>query len=167
MPRGIPSNPEETAAKKAATIERNRTSSNLSPGQAQELSVGGDVRDPNQRRGIRPPMQGGARLDVEDGVMDTENFKYRWYAGESKDGGFSKVDAAIRSWWEHENDSQGNNIKRPSGNESLFLMKLPKEHWLEGKALKAKKIRTRMESSRNIGDGQYAPNGRTSAITET
>lgn len=122
----------------------------------------------------RPPrrrLHSGQNLYVPEHLLDRKNFAYRWFAENSIKGG--RVALAEGAWWSYATDEVGNNFKRPSGLDQMFLMKLEIQYWKEDQELKRAKVRATLHQETSIGDGEYAPSvdgraeGGVSAVTRS
>lgn len=107
------------------------------------------------KRPPRIPLNAGQNLHVSDSLLDRENFAYRWFAENSIKGG--RVENAKGAYWEHVADTHGKNLRRPSGEDNMYLMKLEIEYWQEDQKLKQKKVDATMKAETAIGAGEYAP----------
>ncbi len=106
----------------------------------------------------RPPrirLHAGQNLHISEAYLDREKFSYRWFAESSVNGG--RVASAHGAYWEHVTDEHGQNFKRPSGQDTMYLMKLEIQYWLEDQQLKRNKVRATMDKEYAISEGEYAP----------
>lgn len=118
-------------------------------------------RDEVAHSAKRPPRQPmGATLNLEfPGLCDDKDYHYRVF--DDKPG---RIDQAIRGWWEHVKDHQGNNVSR-TGFKSQFLMKIEKKYWDQDQELKQKKISGMLrDSTQKLADGEYLPDDRHHAL---
>ena len=139
------------------------------------LTLGGEAtqsRDEKVREPKRPPrirMGVGMNLYVPEDLLDRERFAYRFFAENDTKRG--RIAAAIGAYWEHV-ELEGTNITRPSGNDTLYLMRLPIEYYNEDQKLKQQRVQDTLDSETRIGANEYAPSisnaeGGTSATTRT
>ena len=122
----------------------------------------------------RPPrirLHSGKNLHVPESLLDRENFSYRWFAENSIKGG--RVASAKGAYWEFFTDDQGNNLRRPSGQDQMFLMQLEIKYFNEDLDFKRQRVNATMVKETGIGEGEYAPTedgrpeGGESSITRT
>ena len=122
----------------------------------------------------RPPrirLHSGKNLYVPETLLDRENFAYRWFAENSIKGG--RVESAKGAYWEYFTDANGNNLKRPSGLDTMYLMKLGIQYFNEDLDFKRQRVNATMVQETGIGEGEYAPTigglpeGGQSSITRT
>ena len=130
------------------------------------LTLGGNTQTKDQkvREPKRPPrirMGVGQNLSVSEELLDRDKFAYRWFAENNTKGG--RVAAAKGAYWEHV-DVDGSNLSRPSGEDTLYLMRLPIEYYEEDQQLKRQRVQATMDSETGIGAGEYTPDGSNSAI---
>lgn len=145
--------------------------SNNQPGQTanqETLGLGGGVksREQDAREPKRPPrqlMSQGMNLDVDESLLDRENFSYRWFA-EYKDKG-GRISQAKAAYWEHVTDAAGSNITRNGGGgDAMYFMQLPMQYHKEDLELKKRRVQATMDEQYRVGEGQYIPEGNKSVI---
>lgn len=130
------------------------------------LTLGGNTqtKDEKVREPKRPPrirMGAGMNMHVPEELLDRENFAYRWFAENNTKQG--RIAAAKGAYWEHV-DVEGSNLSRPSGEDTMYLMRLPIEYYNEDQQLKREKVQATMDSETGIGAGEYTPDGSNSAV---
>ncbi len=136
-----------------------KTHTQASSTQDTATTLGAQDKRPDAPEGpARPPrvrMNAGENLAVSEEYLDREKYSYRFFAENSIKGG--RIESAKGAWWEHVTDSRGQNIKKPSGNDIMYLMKIELEYWEEDQKLKREKVRATMDQEASIGEGEYAP----------
>jgi len=131
------------------------------------LGGGSSSRD-SVREPERPPriiMGQGMNLAIPKGLVDETKYKIRWFAENQTKAG--KIAQAKGAYWEHVQDEHGSNYQRPSGGDTMYLMKLPIKYWQEDLSLKRKKVQATLDSETKIGKGEYSPSGKESAVTRS
>jgi hypothetical protein len=149
-------NPLKTGGLGGTPVSRERTDTGVSQEQAitQGLSSA-EPRDPNKEsRPARIRMEQGQNLSTVGMDLDEINYKYRWFADYEKAPG--RIAGAQRAYWEHV-QKNGQNESRDSGSGMMYLMRLPMENWREDLALKKEKSLATMDSQRELGPNEYAP----------
>lgn len=160
---GAPKDQEATNQKRKDTLERNRTNAGASTGAAETMQLGSGSRDPNAD--ARPPrvsMHGGLKLSTGSYKLDQESYAYRWFADNPDNPG--RIETAKAAYWEHCSNDQNSNITKPSGADTLYLMRLERQWWEEDQVLKAKTIQDKIRKESKLGADEYSPQGRGSAI---
>ncbi len=131
-----------------------------SQSESMHISLGGNSSSPEAspdgpKRPPRIRLNAGMNLHVPEALLDRDKFAYRWFAENAIKGG--RVDSAKGAYWEHVTAEQGSNVRRPSGQDQMFLMRLEKKYWEEDRELKRARVRATMEQESAIGPGEYAP----------
>lgn len=143
--------------------KKNTSLGSTAPAQKQDMSVAlgssGHDKIPAAPDGPkRPPrirMNAGMNLHVPENILDKDNYAYRWFAESSIKGG--RIEIAKGAYWEHVADSKGQNYKRPSAVDIMYLMKLELEYWLADQEAKRHQVRLTMQKEISIADDEYAP----------
>jgi hypothetical protein len=99
-------------------------------------------------------MQGSLNLDYPESKLDKKSYAYRWFLDDPNKPG--RIETAKRAYWEHVSD-EGENVCRPSGNSMHYLMKLPREYYIEDKDLKRQRVLSTMAEEARLGANEYAP----------
>lgn len=108
-----------------------------------------------QRKEERRPMGVTLQLDVADHIINPDGgneYKGRWFVS-------ARVPKAKAAWWELV-DGQ----TRPSGEDTLYLMRIKREYWDESQAIKNNRIHDVTKAQVNEGV-DYIPGDRDSAAT--
>jgi len=106
----------------------------------------------------RPPrvrMVAGQKLSV--GPKDP-NYEYRFFS--DKPG---RLDSAHAAWWEFVTE-QGERIKRHSGTDTLYLMRIEKKHFDEDQKLKQQNIVDTLKKENQLERDEYVPDGQHHAL---
>lgn len=115
----------------------------------------------------RIPLNAGMNLHIPENILEKDKYAYRWFAESQVTGG--RIEIAKNAYWEHVVDTNGQNYKRPSRTDTMYLMKLELKYWHEDQEAKRNKVKmtTLRESVINTEKGEYAPNGGEMAVTKT
>lgn len=143
--------------KEKITIKRGKTSADLPPAQQQQGLVAGS-RDEVAHGAGRPtriPMANAKKLDFPEHLKE-EGFYYRWF--KDRNGRITQATAAA---YVPVVDEQGNQFTRASGEDTMYLMKLPIEYRNEDNLLKRDRVAATLGSEDQIAPGEYAPDQRT------
>ncbi len=105
----------------------------------------------SQRKEARRPMGVTLQLDVPQHIIG-DGYKGRWFSS-------NRVPKAQAAWWKLV-DGQ----TRPSGTDTLYLMRIKQEYWDESQVLKQKRIHETTKAQVNEGV-DYIPDGHKSAAT--
>ena len=142
---------KKTSAHQSAASQSIDTQVSLGAGQvaANDPAPDGPKRPPRIR------LHSGQNLHVPEQLLDRKNFAYRWFAENALKGG--RVVSAEGAWWVKFAGPDGHNFKRPSGEDTMYLMQLPIEYWLEDQEYKRNKSLATMDKESIIGEGEYAP----------
>jgi len=114
----------------------------------------------NKARPDRVPM-GGAQLKLAlpAGIDLTEDFVPRWFL--DKPG---RLEAAEAAYWEYVTyQDSTDKVSRPSGANTMFLMKIRQEYWDESQQLKTYNIKRLSKANNQLkktgSTHQYFPSG--------
>jgi len=157
----------KTSLAHLAASEDSNSQASLGAGQQTTAERGPD----GPKRPPRIRLHSGKNLHVPEDLLDRENFSYRWFAENSIKGG--RVESAKGAYWEFFVDASGNNFRRPSGQDQMFLMQIEKKYYLEDLDFKRQRVNATMNQESGIGDGEYAPTtdgkpeGGTSSVTRS
>lgn len=137
----------------------NRTPSanQVTPNEAaqQGLSTATDPRDPNKEvKRKRISMEQGGNLDLLMD-LDRDNYYYRWFSEQPSRGG--RIQRAEAAFYEKVCDKSGQPITRPSGEGTMYLMRLPIEYWEEDQQAKREKVERTLRDEARVKGNQYAP----------
>ena len=144
------------AKKDSETLPRNTASQTTDQQNAQGIQA--SSRNPNE--GARPPrvrLKGNLKLDYPKQKLDLVNFHYRWFEDNPTKPG--RIQSAIDAYWEyHEED--GKKVTRPSGANTMYLMKLPMEYYEEDMELKRQDVGRTIAEQMTLGANEYAPDNK-------
>ena len=141
----------KTSAHQNAASQSLETQAALGAGQVLEEGRGPE----GPKKPARVPLNSGKNLYVPESWLDRENFAYRWFAENAIKGG--RVASAQGAWWNHFVDPDGNNMRRPSGEDMMHFMQIEIQYYREDQKLKKEKVRATMYQETAIGAGEYAP----------
>lgn len=135
---------------------RQRDAGALSVDEAHRTGITmGDTRDPNteaKQKRVRVPVNSGQNLSLRGYELDEENFHYYWvHESPSRPG---QLEAYKAAFYEH-CQINGSNLTTPSGGGIDYLMRLPKEYWLEDMAAARKKRDDMRRRDNKLSAGEY------------
>lgn len=158
---------KKTSANSSAAGRSIDSQVSLGAGMATDSGRGPD----GPKRPDRIPLHSGMNLYVPESILERDKFAYRWFAENAIKGG--RVESARGAWWVMVTDGDGNILKRPSGQDVMYFMKIELEYWKEDQELKRARSRATMTKETGVGEGEYAPTtdgkseGGMSSITRT
>jgi len=139
-----------------------------------QVSLGAGMTTDSKRGPKKPariPLHSGMNLHIPESLLERDKFAYRWFAENSVKGG--RVESAKGAYWTMVTDEDGNILRRPSGQDVMYFMKIEIEYWNEDQELKRKRSFATMSKETGVGAGEYAPTtdgkaeGGSSSITRT
>ena len=128
------------------------------PGSTRNSAKQAESREDKAHSAKRPPrvrMVAGQRLAV---AKKDDNYQYRWW----KDSP-GKLDACQAAWWEFVSDEIGR-IKRHSGPDTMYLMRIEKKYYEEDQKLKQENIKNTLRKENDLESDEYIPEGRHHAL---
>lgn len=141
------------------TKRRGRPSAAVTQSEAENSRIETEAsREDAAHSGNRPPrirMQAGGKLDVKD---KDDNYVYRWFSDQP-----GRLDQAQAAWWEFVKQA-GENIKRPSGVNTLFLMRIERKLYEEDQALKLEQTKVTLRKENELAADEYIPDGKHHAL---
>ena len=112
----------------------------------------------SSKRPARVRMVAGQKLNFGKLVQDP-NYAYRAFA--DKPG---RLDSALAAYWEFVKTEDGESVKRPSGADTMYLMRIEKKYFDEDQKLKQENIKNTLRKENVLEKDEYVPEGHHHAL---